>query len=120
MGTIRAKSVTVVAAVWMLGVAAVPAALAQTSDEECGPYTGVECDPEAGLEPDVLDDVQDEADVEDVEDVRVESVDEVSDERSALAITGADALVIAGVGLLVLGVGIVTLRSRRRAAPSGR
>lgn len=127
---------------WSVAMLAVPAGFADTG-EDCGPYSGEECEgvvvlPEGDTDDVVEDDVVDEVVAEQPTDevvaeqdvevlgeertapatdetqgaVSVEPVS-TSDEPAVLAVTGVGAGVITLIGVLLIGAGIVSVRSRR-------
>ena len=121
------RGMSVAAAASLLMVGGMAPALAQEA-EVCGPYTSVACDdPEAPQKPEVLDDALDPPDapeeqpevLDEALELTPEAGDEVvavADDTSVLGIvlarTGVDAWLLALVGALAVGAGVVALRMR--------
>ncbi len=128
MNNLRRSAVLGTLVLWGVGVLALPLSFADTADD-CGPYTGTVCEAPVDSDTEVLDDGREAPPVEDTEvlgDVRevplvedTEAAVTVQSEAttdaggSVLAVTGANAAVIALVGILLLGTGTMFLRTRR-------
>ena len=104
------RGMSVAAAASLLMVGGMAPALAQDA-EVCGPYTSIACDEDPEEQPEVLDDAL-EGTPEAGDEVAAVA-DDTSVLGVALARTGMDAWLLALVGALAIGVGVVALRMRR-------
>lgn len=120
MGNLRRGIVLATFMLWMVAMLAVPLSFADT-EGDCGPYTGDEC--EGVVTPPSEDEEGEQegatevvAEDDSVDEVSVQPISTTDDGASALAATGVDAWVIVLVGVLLIGVGVVALRSRRQGS----